>query len=100
MLNVLSILESYSKNGPSTDEVLFSEELSIADVLGSKTSKSTLEAPFGATSNPRIHSILRCMYKFKVQGCFRPAISLLGWQCQLATIFMQRIIAMHYNTIM
>ena len=66
MLNVLSILESYSKNGLSIDEVLFSEDPSLADILASK---STLEALFfGATLDPTMRPDLRCMYDSMVQG--------------------------------
>ena len=36
MLNVLFVLESYSKNGPIIDEVLFNEDLSLMDMLGPK----------------------------------------------------------------
>ena len=70
MLNVSSVLDSYSKSVPSTDEVLFKEDLSLAVRLEPKmASKSTLDAlSSGATSDPRMRSDLRCMYDSKVQG--------------------------------
>ena len=69
MLKVSSVLGSYSKNGPSIDEVLFNEDLSLADKLKPKmASKSMLEMlSFGATLDPRMHLDLRCMYNFKVE---------------------------------
>ena len=70
MLIVLSVLDSYSKSGPSIDEVLFKEDRSLADRLEPKmASKSTLEGlSSGATSDSRMRPDLRCMYDSKVQG--------------------------------
>ena len=59
----------YSKSGPNTYEVLFKEDLSLADRLGPKmASKSMLDVlSSGVTSNPKICPDLRCMYDFKIQ---------------------------------
>ena len=68
MLSVSSVLDSYSKSGPNTDEVLFKEDLSLAGRLEPKmASKSTLdELSVEPTSDPKIHPNLRCMYDFKI----------------------------------
>ena len=70
MLSVSSVLDSYSKSGPNTDEVLFKEDLSLADRLGPKmASKSMLDTlSSGAALDPKICPDLRCMYNFKIQG--------------------------------
>ena len=62
---VSSILDSYSRSGPSTNDVLFKEDLSLAVRLEPKmASKSTLEAlSLGFKMQPN----LRCMYISKVQ---------------------------------
>ena len=70
MLIVLSVLDSYSKSGPSIDDVLFKEDLSLAVRLEPKmASKSMLDTlSSGATSGPKMRPDLRCMYVSKVQG--------------------------------
>ena len=68
MLSVSSILDLYLNKVPSIDEVLFKEDLSLADKLEPKmASKSTLDTlSFGATLDPKMCLDLRCMYNFKV----------------------------------
>ena len=69
MLIVSSVLDSYSNKGPSTDDVLFNEDLSLAIRLEPKmASKSTFDAlSSGAISGPRVRPDLRCMYNYEVQ---------------------------------
>ena len=57
------------RSGPSTDDVLFSEDLSLAIRLEPKmASRSTFEAlSSGTISGPRVHPDLRCMYMSEVQ---------------------------------
>ena len=73
MLMVSSILDSYSKRDPSTDDVLFNEDLSLAVRLEPKMAyKSTFEAlSSGTISGPKVHPDLRCMYITEVQVEFR-----------------------------
>ena len=68
MLSVSFVLDSFLKSGPNIDEVVFKEDLSLANRLGLKmASKSTLDAlSSGATSDPKIHPNLRRMYDFKI----------------------------------
>ena len=72
MLIVSSVLDSYSNNGPSTDDVLFNEDLPLAVTLEPKmASKSTFEAlSCGTISGPKVHLDLRCMYVTEVQVRF------------------------------
>ena len=69
MLVVSSVLDSYSNKGPSTDDMLFNEDLSLPIRLEPKMAfKSTFEAlSSGATSGPRVRPDLRCMYDYEVQ---------------------------------
>ena len=69
MLIILFVLDSYSNNGPSTEDVLFKEDLSLAVRLELKmASKSTFEAlPSGTISGPKVRPDLRCMYITEVQ---------------------------------
>ena len=69
MLMVSSVLDSYSNNGPSTEDVLFNEDLPLAIRLEPKmASKSTFEAlSSGTTLGPKVRSDLRCMYLTEVQ---------------------------------
>ena len=69
MLIVSSVLDSYSNRGPSIDEVLFSEDLSLAIRLEPKiASKSTFDTlSSGTTSGPKVCLDLRCMYVTEVQ---------------------------------
>ena len=69
MLMVSSVLDVSSNSGPSIDDVLFSEDLSLPIRLEPKmASKSTFEAlSSGATSGPRVRPDLRCMYDYEVQ---------------------------------
>ena len=70
MLMVSSVLDVSSNNSPSTDDVLFSEDFSLAIRLEPKmASRSTFEAlSSGTTSGPRVRPDLRCMYKYEVQA--------------------------------
>ena len=63
MLIVLSVLDASSNNGPSTDDVLFNEYLSLAIRLEPKiASKSTFEMlSSGTPSGPIVRPNLRCM---------------------------------------
>ena len=56
MLIVSSVLDSYSYKGPSTDDVLFNEDLPLAVTLEPKmASKSTFKALSSrATSGPKV----------------------------------------------
>ena len=73
MLIVSSVLDSYSNKGPSTDDVLFNEDLSLAIRLEPRlepkmASKSTFDTlSSGAISGPRVRPDLRCMYNYEVQ---------------------------------
>ena len=69
MLIVSSVLDSYSNKGPSTEDVLFNEGLSLPIRLEPKmASKSTFDAlSFGAISSPKVRPDLRCMYDYEVQ---------------------------------
>ena len=69
MLMVSSVLVVSSNNGPSTDDVLFSEDLSLAIRLEPKmASRFTFKAlSSGTTSGPKVHPDLRCMYVTEVQ---------------------------------
>ena len=69
MLIVLSVLDSYSNKGPSTEDVLFNEDLSLPIRLEPKmASKSTFDAlSSGAISGPKVRPDLRCMYGYEVQ---------------------------------
>ena len=73
MLIVSSVLDSYSNNGPSTEDVLFNEDLPLAVTLEPKmASKSTFEMlSSGTTSGPKVHLDLRCMYITEVQIGFK-----------------------------
>ena len=64
MLIVSSVLNVSSNNGPSTDDVLFNEDLPLAVTLGpKKASKFTFEMlSSGTTSGPMVRPDLRCMY--------------------------------------
>ena len=72
MLIVSSVLDSYSNKGPSTNDVLFNEDFSLAVRLEPKmASKSMFEAlSFGTISGPKVHPDLRCMYVIEVQVGF------------------------------
>ena len=61
MLIVSSMLVSYSNRGPSTDDVLFSEDLSLAIRLEPRiASKSTFKTlSSGTTSSPMVRPDLR-----------------------------------------
>ena len=69
MLMVSSVLDVSSNSGPSTDDVLFSEDLSLPIRLEPKmASKSTFDAlSSGAISGPKVRPDLRCMYVTEVQ---------------------------------
>ena len=69
MLMVSSVLDVSSNSGPSTNDVLFNEDLSLAIRLEPKMAfKSTFEAlSSGTTSGPRVRPDLRCMYDYEVQ---------------------------------
>ena len=69
MLKVSSVLEVSSNSGPSIDDVLFNEDLSLPIRLEPKmASKSTFDTlSFGAISGPRVRPDLRCMYDYEVQ---------------------------------
>ena len=75
----LFVLVSHSKYGPSIKDVLFKEDFSFTNMLGSKmASKLTFDAvPSGATLDPKIFLDLRCMSILNFKGCFRLAINLL-----------------------
>ena len=66
---VSSMLDSYSNNGLSTDDVLFIEDLSLAIRLEPKmASRSTFEAlSSGMISGPKVRPDLRCIYGYEVQ---------------------------------
>ena len=66
---VSSVLDVSSNSGPSTDDVLFNEDLSLAIRLEPKmASKSTFETlSSGTISGPRVRPDLRCMYVYEVQ---------------------------------
>ena len=68
MLIVSSVLDVSSNNGPSTNDVLFSEDLSLAIRLEPKmASRSTFEALSSKkTSGPKVRPDLRCMYDYEV----------------------------------
>ena len=69
MLMVSSVLDVSSNSGPSTEDVLFSEDFSLPTRLEPKmASRSTFEAlSSGTTSGPRVCPDLRCMYNSEVQ---------------------------------
>ena len=69
MLIVSSVLDVSSNDGPSTDDVLFKEDLSLEIRLESRmASKSMFETlSSGTTSGPKVHPNLRCMYVTEVQ---------------------------------
>ena len=69
MLMVSSVLDVSSNNGPSTEDVLFSEDLSLPTRLEPKmASRSTFEAlSSGMISGPKVRPDLRCMYGYEVQ---------------------------------
>ena len=69
MVVVSSVLDVSSNSGPSTDDVLFSEDLSLAIRLEPKmASRSMFEAlSSGTTSGPKVRPNLRCMYMSEVQ---------------------------------
>ena len=69
MLMVSSMLDVSSNSGPSTDDVLFSEDFSLPIRLEPKmASRSTFEAlSSGTTSGPKVRPDLRCMYDYEVQ---------------------------------
>ena len=64
-----SVLDASSNNGPSTDDVLFNEDLSLAIRLEPKiASKSTFETlSLETTSGPKVRPDLRCMYVTEVR---------------------------------
>ena len=64
MLIVSSVLDVSSNSGPSTDDVLFKEDLSLAIRLEPKmASKSTFNTlSSGTTLGPKVRPDLRCMY--------------------------------------
>ena len=87
MLMVSSMLEVSSNSGPSTNDVMFNEDLSLPIRLEPQmASKSTLDAlSSGATSSPKVRPDLRCMYDYEVQigtgvllptgsGCYCPVV--------------------------
>ena len=69
MLIVSSVLDSYSNNSPSTNDVLFNEDLPLVVTLEPKmASKSTFETLSSeTTSGPKVRPDLRCMYNYEVQ---------------------------------
>ena len=69
MLKVSSVLDLYSNSGPSIDDVLFKEDLSLTVRLEPKmASKSILDTlSSGTISGPKMCPDLRCMYVTKVQ---------------------------------
>ena len=88
MLMVSFVLDVSSNSGPSTDDVLFSEDLSLAIRLEPRmASKSTFEAlSSGTTSGPRVRPDLRCMYNFEV----RVVLEFCYQQVQVATVHLCR----------
>ena len=84
MLIVSSVLDSYSNKGPSTDDVLFKEDLSLPIRLEPKmASKSTFDAlSSGAISGPKVRPDLRCMYDYEV----RIGLGFCCQQVQVATV--------------
>ena len=58
-----------SNSGPSTEDVLFSEDFSLPTRLEPKmASRSTFEAlSSGMISGPKVRPDLRCMYDYEVQ---------------------------------
>ena len=68
MLMVSFVLDVSSNSGPSTDDVLFSEDFSLPTRLEPKmASRSTFEAlSSGMISGPRVRPDLRCMYNYEV----------------------------------
>ena len=69
MLMVSSVLDVSSNSGPSTEDVLFSEDFSLPTRLEPKmASRSTFEAlSSGMISGPKVRPDLRCMYDYEVQ---------------------------------
>ena len=65
---MVAVLVSYSNNGPSTDDMLFNEDLSLVIRLEPRiASKSTFEMLSSrTTSGPMVHPDLRCMYVTEV----------------------------------
>ena len=63
MLIVSSMLVSYSNKGPSTDDVLFSEDLSLAIRLESKIASNSMFKALSSetTSGPTVRLDLRYM---------------------------------------
>ena len=87
MLMVSSVLDVSSNSSPSIDDVLFSEDLSLAIRLEPKmASKSTLDAlSSGTTSGPKVRPDLRCMYDYEVQVVLGVLLALCsGYYCQFA----------------
>ena len=80
MLIVSSVLDASSNNGPSTDDVLFNEDLSLEIRLEPKiASKSTFEMlSFGITLGPMVRPDLRCMYVTEVQVDLSLAVKVFG----------------------
>ena len=85
MLSVSSVLDVSSNNGPSTDDVLFKEDLSLTTRLEPKiASKSTFEMlSSGTTSGPKVHvcdrGLSSAVNVFKLSLC-------LGCYCQIMQI--------------
>ena len=69
MLIVSYVLDSYSNKGPSTEDVLFNEDLSLPIRLEPKmASKSTFETlSSGTISGPKVRPDLRCMNDYEVR---------------------------------
>ena len=67
--SVKMVLDVSSNSGPSTDDALFSEDLSLPIRLEPKmASKSTFEALSSrTTSGPKVCPDLRCMYDYEVR---------------------------------
>ena len=85
MLIVSSVLDLYSNNGSSIDDVLFNEDLPVVFTLEPKmASKSTFETlSCGTTSGPKVRPDLRCMYVTEAQVDLSPCC-----QCvQTVTVF-------------
>ena len=79
MLVVSSVLDSYSNKGPSTEDVLFNEDLSLPIRLEPKmASKSMFEKlSFGTILGPKVRPDLRCMNDYEVR---------MGHSVQVATV--------------
>ena len=99
MLIVSSVLDLYSNNGPSIDDVLFNEDISLVVRLEPKmASKSTFEAlSSGTTSSPIVRSDLRYIYVTEVQVELSPAVIVFKVLLSKYAVLVRSVNAVHCN---